>query len=170
MGFRTEQLYGESFRDAQSIMAHEVFHLQNTDILDTLSETILKNTEIGKQLKCLSNNLTGNDSNSEICTFLDKAFEDETIANAYFKPVLEEINRITGKNIQYALWLCDSAIDVIENYECMDDEQFTEFDEYEDSDISLADLGAAGKLYGYEHEPKHIRAYIREIDDLDYDY
>lgn len=31
MGFRTEQLYGEGYRDAVSVMAHEVFHLQKFD-------------------------------------------------------------------------------------------------------------------------------------------
>ena len=34
MGFRTELLYGEEYIDAASVMGHEVFELQNTDILD----------------------------------------------------------------------------------------------------------------------------------------
>lgn len=45
-GYRTEQLYGEGYRDAAEIMAHEVFELGNTDILDTLSETIWCSSKI----------------------------------------------------------------------------------------------------------------------------
>ena len=57
-GWRTEQLYGEGYTDAASVMAHEIFELQNTDILDTLSETIFKDTEFGKKLEYLSSVLS----------------------------------------------------------------------------------------------------------------
>ena len=31
IGYRTEELFGEGYRDAASVMAHETFYLSNTD-------------------------------------------------------------------------------------------------------------------------------------------
>ena len=45
IGIRTEQLFGEGYRNVAEVMAHEVFILGNTDILDTLSSTIFKGTK-----------------------------------------------------------------------------------------------------------------------------
>lgn len=46
MKYRSEILWGEGYRDAPSVMAHETFSLENTDIVSTLAETILKNSPI----------------------------------------------------------------------------------------------------------------------------
>ena len=35
-GYRCEEFFGEGRRDAASVMAHETFVLENTDILDYL--------------------------------------------------------------------------------------------------------------------------------------
>ena len=34
MGYRSEELYGEGYRSAREVIAHEIFQLGNTDILD----------------------------------------------------------------------------------------------------------------------------------------
>lgn len=154
IGYRTEQLYGEGYRDAAAVMAHEVFELQNTDILDTISDTIFKNTETGAKLKHLSDVINCKTNDDDLDTFCDEAFEDETIGMAYFTDILDELKNITGKDIKYVLWLCDSIADIKREYESENiDVKLTVFDTYETSDIILSDLGTGGKLYGYEHEP-----------------
>lgn len=156
MGFRTELLYGEGYVNAASVMGHEVFELQNTDILDTLSNTILKDTELGKKLVHLSAVLSEESEDEEMEQFLDQAYEDETIGESFFENVLREIYTITGKDIKYCLWLCDSKDDLRYSYgDYFDDGNVdnADIDEYEDSDIVLSDMGREGKLYGYEKEP-----------------
>ena len=51
--FRTEVPYGEGYRDAASVMAHETFCLRNTDIPETLTNTILKDSPIIETLNRL---------------------------------------------------------------------------------------------------------------------
>ena len=155
IGYRTEELYGEGYRDAASVMAHETFELENDDILETLSTTILKGTEIGEKLaKIVKANENPSEMDFEIEEFLDAAFEDEEIGINFYKEVLEEIKKVTGKDIKYVLWLCDSIEDIKDEYECDEiDCQLEYFDAYETSDIILSDMGSAGKLYGYEEEP-----------------
>lgn len=53
MDYRFEQLYGENFRNPIEVMYHEVFELENDDILNTLSNTIFKDTLIGA-INCLN--------------------------------------------------------------------------------------------------------------------
>ena len=108
IGYRTEQLYGEWYRDAASVMAHEVFVLGNTEILDILSETLLKNTRYCKQLLQLSDVINENVVDDNLEAFLDEAFDNENIRIDYFNVLLDEIKKITGKDIKYVLWLCDS--------------------------------------------------------------
>ena len=150
-GWRTEQLYGEGYINAAEVMAHEIFELQNTDILDTLSETIFKDTSFGKKLEYLSQVLSYEVEDEEIEKMLDEANIDENIGITYCEEILIEIKKITGKDIKYVLWLCDSIEDIKNEY---DDEEYplTEFDEYKTSDIVLSDIGSAGKLYGYEKD------------------
>ena len=150
-GWRTEQLYGEGYINAAEVMAHEIFELQNTDILDTLSETIFMNTSFGEKLLYLSQVLSCEVEDEEIEEMLDNAYDDESIGITYCKEILSEIKKITGKDIKYVLWLCDSIEDIKNEY---DDEEnpLTEFDEYKTSDIILSDIGSAGKLYGYEKD------------------
>ena len=153
IGYRTEQMHGEGYRDAAEVMNHEVFNLQNTDILDTLSSTILKNTVYEEKLKHLSDVIEEKVEDDEINALCDDIFEDEAIGIAYFKEIINEINSITGRQIKYVLWLCDSIDDVKKEYDTLPNDQFTSFDLYEKSDIILSDLGKGGKLYGYEHNP-----------------
>ena len=155
IGYRTEELFGEGYRDAASVMAHETFYLSNTDILDTLSQTLFQNTEYSKELKHMSDviNYEVNDEKTE--QFLDAAFNDEKLVINYFNNILKEIKKITRKDIKYVLWLCDSIEDIKQEYEI--NEPFISFNIYEKSDIILSDLGVAGKLYGYESKPISIK-------------
>ena len=41
IGFRSEEVFGDGYRDAASVMAHEVFELGNSDILETLTSSFL---------------------------------------------------------------------------------------------------------------------------------
>ena len=155
-GFRTEQFSGEGYRNAAEVMAHEVFELQNTDILVALSNGILKGTQIGTRMLLLIDGIENNTDDEDMNRFLDDAFEKEYVGVTYFRVVLNVIKRITGKDIKYVLWLCDSIDDVKNSYE-FGDNVYTEFDEYETSDIVLSDIGREGKLYGYETMPKPIK-------------
>ena len=158
IGYRTEELFGEGYRDAASVMAHETFYLSNTDILDTLSQTLFQNTEYSKKLKHMSDviNYEVNDEKTE--QFLDAAFNDEKLGINYFNNILKEIKKITKKDIKYVLWLCDSIEDIKKEYEI--NEPFISCNIYEKSDIILSDLGVAGKLYGYESNPISIKEEI----------
>ena len=53
MKYRTEILFGDNYRDAAKVMAHETFELENTDILSTLRTTILKESPISDKLRIL---------------------------------------------------------------------------------------------------------------------
>ena len=155
IGYRTEELFGEGYRDAASVMAHETFYLSNTDILDTLSQTLFQNTEYSKELKHMSDVINCEIDDEKIEQFLDDAFDDEELGINYFNNVLKEIKKITRKDIKYVLWLCDSIEDIKQEYEI--NEPFISFNIYEKSDIVLSDLGVAGKLYGYENKPISIK-------------
>ena len=155
IGYRTEELFGEGYRDAASVMAHETFYLSNTDILDTLSQTLFQNTKYGEEFKHMSDVINCEIDDEKIEQFLDDAFDDEELGINYFNNVLKEIKKITKKDIKYVLWLCDSIEDIKKEYEI--NEPFISFNIYEKSDIVLSDLGVAGKLYGYESKPISIK-------------
>lgn len=158
MGYRTEQLRGENYRDAASVMAHEVFILQNVDIPDTLCDGILKESRIIDELERLRSRVAnrrivnGDVEMDKLCN-IASIFRYESVGVGYFNKVLGEIELETGKNIKYALWLCDSIDDVVNEYGEFGN--ITEFDQYETSDIILSDIGRAGKLYGYEECPMY---------------
>jgi len=151
--FRTEQLYGEGYREAAPVMAHEVFEMQNTDILETLSNTILKGTDVGKELMHLMNVMNCKTEDQDLETFTDQAYENEELGISYMENVLNAIQTVTGKRIKYCLWLCDSIDELRDAYEEDFEINLTSFDAYEDSDIILSDIGTYGKLYGYESNP-----------------
>ena len=157
--YRTERLWGEGYRVAPEVMAFEVFGLGNTDILETLMDTILKGTPMADELQQLEYAINEEDvpSNPTLSKFLamwDKYDEDEEDdAIAFFQTVLDAIKEKTGKDIKYCLWLCDTKEDIIQEYDMNNELDDNSFDAYEDSDIILSDLGSGGKLYGYEEYP-----------------
>ena len=159
MDYRFEQLYGENFRNPIEVMYHEVFELENDDILNTLSNTIFKDTLIGEKLRKIIDVRNGEIEDKNIEKFFDEAFENEAIGQEFLKEIIEEIENRTKKKINYVLWLCNTVQDIIDEYEL--DEKLDEFDEYEDGFIILSDIEKDGKLYGYEQKPKYIKTVDR---------
>lgn len=161
MKYRTEELFGEGYRDAAKVIAHEIFNLQNSDIPERLSKGILKDTPAGEKLKTLCSVMDGNESNEEMEDLLDEAFADEQTGIAFAETILAAIKETTGKDIRYVLWLCDSIEDILYEYENENiDQKLTSFDAYAESDIVLSNIGRGGKLYGYEENPVPV---VREI-------
>jgi len=158
-GFRTDQLFNGGYRDAAEVMAYEIFELQNADILETLRTTILKDTQIGTRMKPLIDGIENNTNDEDINEFLDLAFKNKEAQLIYTRIVLSKIKSLTGKDIKYCLWLCDSVQDIRNSYEIEGQKPFQIFDEYETSDIVLSDIGPEGKLYGYESYPVCVRTF-----------
>lgn len=170
MKFRAEIVSGEGYREADAVMGHEVFNMGNPDIAETLSNTILKGTEKGEELAAIAAAI-GSDYSMEISiageTFnLDELMENEEKATQYFREVLDEINKIVGKEIKYCLWLCDSIEDIIVNYLLEEQVAKATFDGYEESDVVLSDIADEGKLYGYVELPECIKHANSTGEDL----
>lgn len=58
IGFRTEDLFGEGYRDLREVVRHEVLELKNEDIIDTIKKTrnFLTNDQVFEYLKTLYKN------------------------------------------------------------------------------------------------------------------
>lgn len=142
--YRSEIPFGEGYRNILDVMTHEIYELNNTDILETLKNTILK------QEKKLVNDI------NEILDDIEKNifFENhcEYDIREFMKECLKMINKKYKKDIKYCLWLADKNV-VIDYYgkgKLSEDD----IDKYQVSDIILSDLGYDGRLYGYEEYPK----------------
>lgn len=166
VGYRSDDLFGDGYRDAVDVMAHEIFELQNADILDTLADGILKYTDIAEDLKHLSYDIGA----PRAVYFADILEEEDTDtaeekAKAFVREILDAVREKTGKDIKYVLWLSDSVDDVIAEYEL--NESITEFDEYSTADsVVLSDIGKGGKLFGYEKLPAEIRIVDRHMKTI----
>jgi hypothetical protein len=139
MKYRSERIYGEGHLDATKVIQYEIFELRNTDILDTLAKTILKDSDISLRLTLLSELISNGDENSKTSIAED---------------IVHEIYRFTGKKIRYVLWLCDTKEDVKSYSSELDND---DIDCYYESDLVLSDLGREGKLYGYEFTPRKVK-------------
>lgn len=156
MKYRSETLFGEEYRDAAPVMAHETFELGNTDICRTLRDTILKGSEIANDLETLEEYLNNGGSDEENAKAIEAMFDEEALQVEFFQKVLDEIEKRTGKKINYCLWLADDPKD-LQGYCIGEQELYDEdIDCYEETDIVLSDIGSDGKLYGYEEYPKKI--------------
>lgn len=161
MKYRSEVPFGDGVRKAANIMAHECFELGNTDIFDTLSATILKDTPFVEKFEILkeefeTDEVSDKDTNGELYNLIEThdSYDDDNVPSIlFFQTILDEIKRITGKDIKYALWLCDTPEDV-KNYDLHDEVNNDNIDVYIESDIVLSDIGVDGKLYGYEENPE----------------
>ena len=166
VGYRSDDLFGDGYRDAVDVMAHEIFELQNADILDTLADGILKDTDIEEDLKHLSYDI----GSPRAVYFADILEEEDTDtaegkAKAFVREILDAVREKTGKDIKYVLWLSDSVDDVIAEYEL--NESITEFDEYSTADsVVLSDIGKGGKLFGYEKLPTEVRIVDRQMKTI----
>ena len=152
MKYRTKLAYTKGYKDAAIVMAYETFDMANTSILHTLRKTILKDNKFTELLKTMDDLIHQNNGYHAL-VYMNSNYKPITGVE-FFKEILEEINHITGKNIKYVLWLCDTKEDIRNMY----GESFTDdkIDTYQESDIIFADLSSVGKLYGYEICPKPI--------------
>lgn len=149
VGYRSNDIFGDGYRDAVDVMAHEIFNLWNSDILDTLADGVLKDMDIAEHLKLEEE---------------DKSVA-ENKAKTFVREILDTVKEKTGKDIKYVLWLSDSVDDVITEYEL--NEPITEFDEYSTADsVVLSDLGKGGKLFGYEKLPAAIRTVNMKMETV----
>lgn len=166
VGYRSDDLFGDGYRDAVDVMTHEIFELWNADILDTLADGILKDTDIAVDMNHLAYDLRSPRA-SYFADILEK--EDQSIAEeksrVFIRSILDTVKKKTGKDIKYVLWLSDSVDDVITEYEL--NETITEFDEYSTADsVVLSDIGKGGKLFGYEKLPAAIRTVNRKMETI----
>lgn len=166
VGYRSNDIFGDGYRDAVDVMAHEIFNLWNSDILDTLADGVLKDMDIAEHLKLLSFDI----SSPKAVYFTDILEEEdksvaENKAKTFVREILDTVKEKTGKDIKYVLWLSDSVDDVITEYELND--SITEFDEYSTADsVVLSDIGKGGKLFGYEKMPAAIRTVNRKMETV----
>lgn len=166
VGYRSDDIFGDGYRDAVDVMAHEIFELQNADILDTLADGILKDTDIVEDVIHLSDDLQFSKTAyfADIFEEKDKSVAEEK-KKAFVRRILDTVKEKTGKDIKYVLWLSDSVDDVITEYEL--NEAITEFDEYSTADsVVLSDIGKGGKLFGYEKLPAEIRIVDRQMKTI----
>ena len=160
-GYRCEEFFGEDRRDAASVMAHETFVLENTDILDYLIKSDLIG-ETMKELLFVYKTLmkegmlihTGFDTDYEEMLYRYRNNEKDRVE--FFEEVLDDIRKATGVNVRFCLWLCDSPQECLDSHNIDQARRLKEFefDMYDTSEIVLADLGKKGKLYGYEKLPE----------------
>lgn len=166
VGYRSDNIFGDGYRDAVDVMAHEIFELQNADILDTLADGVLKDMDIAENLKHLSYDI-GAPRAVYFADILEEEDADtaEEKAKAFVREILDAVREKTGKDIKYVLWLSDSVDDVITEYEL--NEAIKEFDEYSTADsVVLSDIGKGGKLFGYEKLPAEIRIVDRRMKTI----
>lgn len=163
VGYRSDGIFNDGYRNVVDVMIHEIFYLWNTDILYTLADSILKDTDIAEDMVHLANDL----QSPKALYFADileeeNKFAAEDKAKTFVRKILDAGKEKTGKNIKYVLWLSDSVDDVISEYELND--SITEFDEYPTANgVVLSDLGKGGKLFGYEELPAAIRTVDRQM-------
>ena len=164
VGYRSDGIFGDGYRNVVDVMIHEIFCLWNTDILYTLADSILKDTDIAEDMVHLANDL----QSPRALYFADileeeNKFAAEDKAKTFVRKILDAVKEKTGKNIKYVLWLSDSVDDIISTYEPND--SVTEFDEYSTANgVVLSDLGKGGKFFGYEELPAAIRTVDREMN------
>lgn len=158
--YRTEDVFGEGYRDPVAVMTHETFALQNTDIPKTLSETILKGTEIGTKLDIMVEEIhngcqSEDDVDGSVYYYVENAYYDEKIGIPFYSQVLKEICKIVGKPVKYCLWLADK--DAVTDYYGQGIDELT-IDGYDttESVCVLSDCGYDGKLYGFTEKPECI--------------
>lgn len=98
---RTKDFSGSNIRLAKEVIHFEIFELGNVDILQTLKNSILKESNFSSKFDLLINEIYDNG-------FIDDMFMDEQLD--FCQSILNEINYILNKNIKYALWLANENI------------------------------------------------------------
>lgn len=155
--YRTEAFSGTGERDAAEVMVFETFTLGNVDILQTLAEGLLKGRgEITNRCWDFVDELNNNGFVDDMGTYDQIAF---------MKEVLAEIEKVTGVEVKYALWLADK--DVVTDRKCYgrdmaDDE---DFESYPVGPVVLSDIGFDGSLYGYTVLPTSLETRLESLEN-----
>lgn len=156
--YRTEAFSGLQERAAAEVMAFETFELGNVDILETLVSGVLAGRSHEMVERCLQmiDELNRNG-------FVDDMGQKEKVG--FFQEVLSEIERSTGVQVRYALWLAD--IETVTNREWYgrDMADDLDFDSYEIGPVVLSELGSDGTLYGYPDLPVALEEKLEVLKD-----
>ena len=144
--YRNDSCYGSGVIDLHKIIKYEVCELGNTDIFRYCTD----NYKLSKELKT---SLTKLSDNIELDNLIINDSDDNDLidyADRLIIQLITEISTITGKMIQYGVWLAELSA-VTELYS--DEGSDSDIMEYETSDIVLSDLGYDGKLFAYDVYP-----------------
>lgn len=114
VGYRSDSIFGDGYRDAVDVIAHEIFELWNADILDTLADGVLKDLNIAEDMMRLSNDMQFSKTAyfADIFEEKNKSIAEEK-EKAFVRRILDAVKEKTGKDVKYVLWLSDSVDDVI---------------------------------------------------------
>lgn len=134
IGYRSDNCIGGSEMRAAHVMAFETYELGNSDILLTLANGVLKDSDIALEL------MKRAESTNEVAN--NESFVDWV---AFYNVVLLEIKRVTGVSVSFVLWLTDRKEDALS--------YGTNIQQYYKGEVLLSDLGREGKLWGYQFQP-----------------
>lgn len=155
--YRTEAFSGTGERDAASVMAFETLELGNTDILETLcNSNVLRDPHLVGMCQGLIRELEDNG-------FIDDMSFDDGIA--FYREVLEDIEKQTGHAIKYALWLADKETVTDRRWYGRDMADDYDFESYVVGPVVLSELGFDGTLYGYTELPVSLEAQLEGLKD-----
>lgn len=155
--YRTEAFSGLGERNAAEVMAFETFTLGNVDILQTLAEGTLKGRgEITNRCWDFIDELNNNG-------FVDDMGISDQVT--FMKEVLAEIAKITGVDVQYALWLADRETVSDRKWYGRDMAHDEDFESYQVGPVVLSELGFDGTLYGYEEMPVSLETRLEYAQD-----
>ena len=155
--YRTEAFSGLGERNAAEVMAFETFSLGNVDILQTLVEGTLKGRgEITNRCWGFIDELNNNG-------FVDDMGITDQVA--FMKEVLAEIAKITGVEVQFALWLADKETVTDRKWYGRDMAYDEDFESYQIGPVVLSELGFDGTLYGYEKMPVSLETRLEYAED-----
>lgn len=152
--YRTESFSGSGERDAATVMSFEIFELLNTDILETLSNTLLGDHPISLAIGALIKAIEAGDE--------DLPEYDDEVAIGFCHMLLDLVEEKTSVKVRYALWL--TTKDTIASYYGKDMNNPTDYSAYETSSIILSGPCADGTLYGYSDCPEPLDITLEPIE------
>lgn len=154
--YRTETFSGLEEYDPAAVIDHETFELQNTDIPEYLSNTILKDSPLSAKLREIVQWLEYNDIEPPV---------DEENTIEFCREIVVEIEKVTGITLNYVLWLTDlNAVTDKDFYGKYVSDEY-DIDTYEIGPVVLAELGYDGTLYGYTNRPIPLEEHLEDLKD-----
>lgn len=136
--YRNESFMGSGWRDAVSVITHEICELGNADVLDyCLEHYDLSRMHFDDTVRALRDSV---DAGEDV---------DEYGVRLLVADLLKHVESCTGYCVRYALWLAGMDT-VMSDYDGEEDR----VDAYECGPVVLSDLGWDGVLFGYSNLPK----------------